>query len=399
VGASRSCEPCGIGHFCTPRGRPSRDDLEDIVTTISRRGLAAFASVGVAALLLAGCAPAPEEGGETADGGGGAAASDVLPCMVSDSGGFDDKSFNQLGAEGLRAGAEELGVEPILVESATDVDYLPNIENLISQGCTLIFTVGFNLSDATVEAATANPDLNFAIIDDAADNDFNGEIDAPNIKPILFDTSQAAFLAGYAAAATTKTGIVGTYGGMLFPTVSIFMDGFAQGVEHYNTEKGATVQVLGWDRAAENGTFIGSFDAGTDSLNAAQNLLDQGADVLLPVGGEIYQSAAQAIRDSGKEVALLGVDADLFVTDPDYTDLYLTSILKGIAQATSEVVTSAGAGEFDTTPYLGTLENDGVGIAPFHEYEDKVPAELQDELDAIREQIVSGELTIESYLA
>ncbi|WP_210480524.1 BMP family protein [Naasia sp. SYSU D00948] len=368
------------------------------MTTIPRRGFAAIASLGAAALLLAGCAPAPEEGGATS-GGGDAAGTDVVPCMVSDTGGFDDKSFNQLGSEGLEEGAEQIGVEARKVQSDTDADYQPNIDGLINEGCTLIFTVGFALSQATVEAATANPDIDFAIIDDAADNDFDGETDAENIKPILFDTAQAAFLAGYAAAATSKTGIVGTYGGMNFPTVSIFMDGFAQGVEYYNSEKGATVQVLGWDRAAQDGTFIGGFEAGTDSLNAAQNLIDQGADVLLPVGGPIYQSAAQAIRDSGKDIALIGCDADLFETDPQYADIYLTSILKGMKVATTDVIVEAAESGFDTTPYLGTLENEGVGIAPFHEYEDKVPAELQGEIDAIREQIVSGELAVESYLA
>ncbi|MCU1542615.1 MAG: family transporter substrate-binding protein [Microbacteriaceae bacterium] len=362
-----------------------------------RRGLAAFASIGAAALMLAGCAPAPTAS-EGAGGSSAAAATDVYPCMVSDTGGFDDNSFNELGANGLDDGAKAIGAKSTKAESTTDADYAPNIDSLVSQGCNLIFTVGFNLSAATVEAATANPDVDFAIIDDAADNDFDGKTDADNIKPILFDTSGAAFLAGYAAASTSKSGIVGTYGGMNFPTVSIFMDGFAQGVDYFNTEKGKSVQVLGWDHDKSDGTFIGGFEAGTDSLNAAQNLIDQGADVILPVGGPIYQSAAEAIADSGKDIALIGCDADLFETDPKYQDIYLTSILKGMQVATSDVIEAANTSGFDNTPYLGTLENEGVGIAPFHNYESKVDAGLQGELDTIKAGIISGDIEVTSYL-
>jgi basic membrane protein A len=366
------------------------------VTITPRRGLAALATVGAAALILSGCASAP---GKSTSTSGGAAANKVVPCMVSDLGGFDDKSFNQLGAEGLDAGAKAIGVKPKKVQSSTDADYAPNINNLIDQGCTLIFTVGFNLSAATVQAAKANPKVDFAIIDDAADNDHNGKTDAPNIKPILFDTSQAAFLAGYSAAAYTKTGIVGTYGGMNFPTVSVFMDGFAQGVEYFNKQKGKSVQVLGWNHATKDGTFIGSFEAGTNSLNAAQNLISQGADVLLPVGGPIFKSAVEAIKDSGKNIAMIGCDADITQTDPSNASLFLTSIMKGMKVGTSDVIQATSKSGFDPTPYLGTLQNKGVDIAPFHDFESKVPGSLKGELTAIHDQIVSGAIKVQSYLA
>jgi basic membrane protein A len=318
--------------------------------------------------------------------------------MVSDSGGFDDKSFNQLGYEGLESAANDLGVEFLTVESASDADYAPNIESLVAEGCDLIVTVGFNLSAATVEFALANPDVNFAIVDDAADNDFDGATDAPNIKPILFDTAGAAFLAGYAAASYSTSGVVGTYGGMNFPTVSIFMDGAAQGVDYYNSEKGASVLLRGWDQAAQDGTFIGSFAPGTDSRAAAQNLIDQGADVLLPVGGPIFQSAVEAIRDSGKDIAMIGVDADLTVTETSAADLFLTSILKQISVAVSDVVNNASTGTFDTTPYVGTLENGGVGIAPFHDFASKVDGGLEAELVAVKDGIISGDIAVKSYL-
>ena len=166
-----------------------------MITRTRKAALSGLALVSSVA-LLAGCASAPSDSADAAKG-------TFLPCMVSDSGGFDDKSFNQLGYEGLMAAAKEMNVTPITVESASETDFAPNLQSLADQGCQLIVSVGFLLSAPTVEAALANPGINYILIDDAADNDYNGEIDAPNIEPLLFDTAQAAFLAGYASAATT----------------------------------------------------------------------------------------------------------------------------------------------------------------------------------------------------
>ena len=360
--------------------------------TSRKAGLAGLALIGTGALVLAGCAAAPEETGD------GASGSDFLPCMISDAGGFDDKSFNQSGYEGLVQAADELGVETKTVESDENTaDYAPGISSLVDQGCNVIVTVGFALSQATVDAATANPDIDFILIDDAADNDFDGAIDAEGIKPLLYDTAQAAFLGGYAAAATSQTGVVGTFGGQPYPTVTIFMDGFKQGVDYYNETKGTSVSVLGWD--GTDGSFTGGFAAGTEAYNTAKGLLDQNVDVLLPVGGPIYQSAATAIRDSGRDVALLGVDSDVFESDPSVADLLLTSIQKGLKVSVYEAVLAAGDGSFDTAAYVGTLENDGVGVADFHDWTDKVPAELSGELDEIKAGIIAGDITVTSYLS
>jgi len=368
--------------------------LEDTLRITSRsRIISGIALIGTSAIVLAGCAAAPEE----TDGGG--AASDFLPCMVSDAGGFDDKSFNQLGFEGLNEASAELGVEPITVESASETDYAPNIDSLVSQGCNLIVTVGFALSAATLAAAEANPDIEFALIDDAADADFNGTPDFDNTKPIVFNTAQAAFLVGYAAASYSKSGIVATWGGMNFPTVTIFMDGFAQGVAYYNQAMGKSVTVLGFDPASpDTATMTGGFEANDVAKSTAQNFIDQGADVLLPVGGPIYQSAVAAITDSGKDIALIGVDADLFETDPSTQDIIFTSILKGIKSATSAVVADAAAGNFSNEAYVGTLENDGVGYAPFHNFESLVSPDLAGQLETIKAGIIDGSIPVASYL-
>lgn len=358
--------------------------------TTRKAALAGLATIGVSALVLTGCAQAPTDDGD------GDATTDFLACMVSDQGGFDDHSFNELGLAGLEAAADEIGGESNSVESATEDDYAPNIEAQIGEGCNLIVTVGFLLSAATNEAAAANPDVEFAIVDDGLDADGDGAPDVENGKPILFDTAQAAFLAGYAAASYSKTGVVGTFGGIPIPPVTIFMDGFVDGVAYYNEVKGTDVQAIGWDKAAQTGTFTGGFAAGVEAKTAAQGLLDQNADVILPVGGPIYQSAAEAIRDKGGDIALIGVDADVYNTDETVKDLLLTSVMKGVDSGVHDVVVAAAGGDFDNTPYVGTLENGGVGLAPFHDFESKVDPALQGELDDLKAAIISGEVEVTS---
>ena len=316
--------------------------------------------------------------------------------MVSDQGGFDDKSFNQLGLEGLQAGAKKLGVKEAHVQSITENDYTPNITQMLDQGCNLIVTVGFNLANATRDAAKANPKVNFALVDSGISNADFSPLTLPNVKPILSDTAQAAFLVGYASASYSKSGVIGTFGGIKIPPVTIFMDGYADGAAYFNTKKGKNVKVLGWDVKAQNGAFTGGFAAGTEAQNAAQTLIDQNADVILPVGGPIFQSAGAAIVSSGKPIGLIGADADVFLTFPKYADLYFSSIMKNVSGDVADVVAAAAAGKYDNSPYVGTLANGGVGMAPFHKFESKVDPGLQKELDAIKADIISGKIKVES---
>jgi basic membrane protein A len=367
--------------------------------TISRtKKLAGVVAAAGLLVALAGCGAAPETA-PTSDETTPEVVEGFQPCLVSDDGGFNDKSFNQSALTGMEMAAEELGVEVIEVESASANDYAPNLENLVAEGCTFIVSVGFKLSADTIASATANPDIDYAIIDDSADVDFNGESDAPNIKPLLFDTVQAAYLGGYAAAAwSDAAGVnkVGTFGGIPIPPVTIFMDGFVDGVAKFNEDKGADVQTVGWDVAAQDGSFTGGFAANDTAKQTAQGILDQGVDVVLPVGGPIYQSAAAAIDDAGSEALLIGVDSDLAVVDPSVADLVLFSIMKRIDVAVHDATVQAATGDFDVTPYVGTLENEGVGLSGFGAFEAELPEGLADELAALQEAIISGELEVTS---
>lgn len=369
-----------------------------------KKAFSMVAAAAAATLLLAACGQAPETTtsapagtptdtssptDEPSDEPGTTTVEGFLPCIVSDAGGFDDKSFNQSSFEGLQQAAATLGVEIKQAQSDAEDQYAGNISSLIDQGCTLVTTVGFALADATKAAAEANTDVDFIMLDDSS-------IDLPNVKPIIYDTAQAAFLAGYAAASYSETGVVGTFGGMQFPTVTIFMDGFADGVAYYNEQKGADVKVVGWDVDAQTGSFTGGFEANDTAKQLANTLITQNADVLLPVGGPIFISAIEAIADSGKDIAMIGVDADLYETADSGQELFLTSILKQMKAGVNDVVLQAGQGEFDATPYVGTLENDGVGIAPFHDFESKVDPALQSELDAIKAGIIDGSIEVVS---
>lgn len=321
------------------------------------------------------------------DGGAseGAGGETFKACQVTDAGGIDDRSFNETAYEGILRAEEELGAETAFLESGGDEDYAPNIDALIAQSCDVIVTVGFLLGDATKAAAEANTDQDFAIVDFAYDEPID------NVKPLLFNTDEAAFLAGYLAAGMSESGTVGTFGGINIPSVTIFMDGFLAGIEHHNTEKGTDVKLLGWD--GSDGLFTGDFENQDNGRQTAQSLLDEGADIIFPVAGPVGLGAAAAVRDAGN-ATVIWVDSDGCESAAEFCDLFLTSVIKRIDNAVFDAVVAAEAGELDGEPYFGTLENDGVGLADFHEFDDAVPQELKDEIDVLRESIIAGDVTV-----
>jgi basic membrane protein A len=331
--------------------------------------------------------------GGTTTTGGGEPSGEISACQVTDSGGVDDRSFNQTAFEGLERAAEEFGFEPEFLESQDESDYAPNIEAFLEQGCQLIITVGFLLGDATAAAAEANPDQNFAIVDfDFADPDTFEDITYDNVRELTFATDQAAFLAGYVAAATTETGTVGTYGGLNIPTVTIFMDGFATGVDFYNEENGTDVQVVGWDVEAQDGLFLGGFVDQTLGRQTTETLLDQGADIILPVAGPAGLGTVEAVRAAGGNEKIIWVDTDGCISVPDACDLFLTSVQKKMDNAVFDTIEGAAGGEFEGGLYVGTLENDGVALGPFNEFEDDVPQEVKDRVAELIDEIIAGEI-------
>jgi len=350
---------------------------------------------------LAGCAepPTPDEPGAGGSGGAssgsGGESGGFKACMVSDSGGFDDKSFNETSHDGLVKAKEELGIETGEVESKNVADFTKNIQAMVDADCNIIVTVGFLLADATIAAARANPDVNFAIVDAAP----KGYESVKNLKPLEFNTAESSFMAGYVAAAQTETGKVGTFGGSKLPTVTIFMDGFAQGVQYYNEQKGADVQVIGWDAEKQDGQFVpgqNPFENVAGAKQVAQDLVNQGADVILPVAGPAGEGALQIAKASGGKVNAIWVDTDGCVSAAEYCTSLITSVYKGMDVAVFDAIKAAQSDEWDNEPYVGTLENGGTGISPFHEFEGKVSDETKAELEQVKAAIIGGEIEITS---
>ncbi|HQY33081.1 BMP family ABC transporter substrate-binding protein [Actinotalea sp.] len=363
--------------------------------TVMRAAVLATAT----ALVLAACAAAPEEEAEETSAPEETTEETVeyTACMVSDEGGFDDASFNQSGYEGLERAESELGVTIKSAESSDPGQYTANVDSMVQEGCDLIIGVGFALEDAIQAGAEANPDINFALIDSSfSDADF-APVTYDNAKPILFNTHEAAFLAGYLAAGTSVSKTIATYGGMPFPSVTIFMDGFYDGAMKWAEDNGTAVNVLGWDKAAQNGSMIGNFSDTEAGRTTTEQFIASGADVILPVAGPVGAGSLNAASQA-EGVSVIWVDSDGFLqaANADYTSLLLTSVMKLIGNSVFDTIAAAVDGGFSSEPYVGTLENGGVDLAPLHDFEATVPAELQATIADLKAQIIAGDLVVES---
>ena len=176
------------------------------------------------------------------------------------------------------------------------------------------------------------------------------------------------------------------------------MDGFADGVDAYNKAKGTSVQLLGWDKASQNGSFTQSFDDQALGKQQAQQFIDQGADIIMPVAGPVGLGAAAAALADGN-TRIIGVDTDWYEANPDYKSIVLTSVMKEIGAAVEQAIKDSVGGNFKSDAYVGSLENGGVSLAPFHDFDSQVPQELKDELTSLTEQIKKGEVKVESQNA
>jgi basic membrane protein A len=327
-------------------------------------------------------APATQAPATQPSGGGGGGK----VCQVTDVGGVDDKSFNETSWLGAQQAAEEHGWEAVVLESQQQTDYERNINEFLQSDCDLIVTVGFLLGDATAAAATANPEQKFLIVDVAYDPPYD------NVWAQVYAIDQPAFMAGYVAAAASQTGIVGTYGGINIPPVVSFMDGFAYGVAYYNEQHGAEVEVLGWDpENREGGLFTGNFESTDDGRRMAETLMDEGADVIMPVAGPVGLGTLAAVKERGNAY-VIWVDTDGSARNPEYSDIILTSVEKGLDRSVAAGITAMADGSFEGGTHLGTLENGILGISPFYELDSLVPAEVKTELEQIKADIIAGTL-------
>jgi basic membrane protein A len=382
-----------------------------------KRFMRVFAALAALALVLAACGdsgsgdttttagaeptttaagePTTTAAAEATTTSAGVAYTAVKTCFVTDDAGVDDRSFNASGWQGVQDAAASGAAQPdpTLLESKSEADYQPFVEECLAQGAEHIVGSGFKLGPTIATFAPQNPDVQWTLIDAPSS--------APNVAGTEFQTDEAAFAAGYLAAGMTQTGTVATYGGVNIPTVSIFMDGFARGVAHYNEVKGTDVVVLGWDpEDPEAGVMTGVFDPADPIVRSTcESQLDEGADIFLPVGGAINLPCGTAMQDRGIDGALIGVDADAFdAMPPEFQDLWLVTILKGLASAVTKSIEAHASGTpLGGSSYVGNLANDGVGLSDYHSWSDRVPAELAAEVQQVLADVESGTITWEKY--
>ena len=340
-------------------------------------------------------APAPASSAAAPVSSAPAAGGPINACMVLDTGGVDDHSFNQSSWQGLQdANKANPNIKISYVSSNTQNDYTPNLNAEVAKGCSTIIAVGGLMADAVKTAAAANPKQQFAEIDNPSTG--------PNVYGMQFNTAQGGFLGGYLAASVSKTGVVATFGGLNIPPVTVYMDGFWEGVQYYNKVKGKSVKVLGWNETNQKG---GTFDpstsnpfgdtAGGQAISKA--FIAQGADVIFPVAGGTGEGAAIAAKASGGKVSVIWVDTDGCVSDAADCSVFLSSVVKGLASAVTTYANDFAAGKsLGGGSYIGTLSNNGTGLAPFHDFASKVPASVQSELTQVKADIESGKISITS---
>jgi basic membrane protein A len=358
------------------------------VRPVRGKRIIAVLAAGGLTLAAAACGDAPETSG-------GASSASAAPayraCMVTDTGGIDDRSFNASAWAGMQAAkAAHDNIDAKYVASTAEADYEPNLRQYVAQKCNFILSVGGLMGTATSKVAKENPNQQFGIVDSKQPE--------TNVFPMQFATEQAAFLAGYLAAGYSKTGKVATYGGLKIPPVTVFMDGFADGVAHYNQVKSKKVQVLGWDKAKQNGTFAETFGDQNKGKSITSTFVAQGADVVMPVAGGTGLGTADVAKASGGTVSVIWVDQDGCKSSPANCPVFLTTVVKNISGAVQTAVSDGATGKPLTASagYLGTLENDGVSLAPYNEFDSKVDAGLKAEVDKLKADIIAGTVKVTS---
>lgn len=330
--------------------------------------------------------------GVTACGGSDTeSATDFSACLMTSETGIADRSFNQQAWAAITQAETELGITGRNLAKSGSTDYPVIGDQFVQQGCTMIIGVGFNTTSTIDALAAANPDIKFAVIDDTL------ESETDNATSLTYSTDQGSFLGGYLAAAMSTTKVVGIYGNQPIPPVQLYMTGFVNGVDHYNQVKGENVRVLGWDPVAGTGQFVGSYTDVNKGKLITESELQQGADVIFPVAGPIAQGTAVAISEAGGPEAgkyMLWVDSDGCIANPDYCGVMLSTIEKDINTSLFNVLDATVNDEFPAGSYIGTIENGGVGLAPYHDLDAKVPAELKAEIESLTQDVANGTVSV-----
>lgn len=354
----------------------------------------ALSLVLAAGMILGACGKAEEKEEGTANGGGGEKESTFSVAMVTDTGGIDDKSFNQSAWEGIQEFGKNNGLKEgkggySYLQSKSMADYSTNLNKLAREGYQLVYGVGALVTEDVAKIADQQKDTYFGIID--------GEVkDKENVVSILFKEQESSFLAGVAAAKATKTNKVGFIGGMELPVIERFESGFLAGVQAVNPDIKVEVK------------YTGAFDKAELGKTTASSMYASGVDVIFHAAGGTGNGLFTEAKDLKKkdptrEIWAIGVDSDqsregIVKIDDKEQNIVLTSAMKGVYKAVVEINEKAKEGKFpggETIIY--GLAEDGVSLAPINEAV-STRAEIDTAVNEWIEKIKNGEVVIPGTL-
>ncbi len=310
--------------------------------------------------------------------------------LVTDVGGVNDKSFNQSAWEGTQKAAKEFGFDTKFIESKQPTDYEKNIDQFATEKYDVIITVGFLMGDATAAKAKQYPNIKFAIIDNAYfptkgvaycdDTKKDCYVDGglTNVTSLMFQEDQVGFLAGVLAGGMTKTGTVCTVSGMEIPPVVRFVVGFQNGAKWIKS-----------DAKALN-VYIPSFTDPAKGKETGQSMISQGCDVVFGVGGNTGNGGLLAAKEKG--LMAIGVDVDQYLTYPEVKDALISSAAKNVDIAVYNYLKSVSDGSSKAGVFTANLQNGGVGLAPFHDWDSKIPQAVKDKIKAASDGLKSGSI-------
>jgi len=328
----------------------------------------------VGASLLAGCT-----------GGGGGSATKVG--MVYATGGLGDGSFNDQAQQGLQRAEEELGIEYEESQPEDNSDFAPMQEQFAQDGSyDLVNCIGFAQKDALTTNAEDFPDQQWTIIDD--------QVDADNVASYGFNEETGSFLVGEMAAMLTQrefsagagetapdSATVGFVGGIESPLIKKFEAGFQAGIEATDD----SIEMLS--------SYVGSFNDPSAGQSQARSMYNSGADIIFHASGATGVGVFRAAQDQGRFA--VGVDRDQSITQSDFADVILSSMVKRVDTAIYDAIESVDQGEFNggEVTRLG-LEDNGVELVYGDELGSEIPQDVKDAVAESRESIVAGDIDV-----
>ncbi|HLA43073.1 MAG TPA: BMP family ABC transporter substrate-binding protein [Aggregatilineales bacterium] len=304
--------------------------------------------------------------------------------LVIDSGTENDRGFNQYSLEGARRAAEAGGIEFTYLTSQSTSDYEAHVESLVQEAVDLVITIGFRMGDATSRAAQRHPEISFAIVDNAyfpgsgcpetVEDCYTEAGGLSNVTSLMFAEDQVSYLAGTLAACMSETGKIATVAGVEIPPVVRFVVGFETGAKNFNPD----IETMH--------RYIPDFDDSATGGVVGQGFINDDADIIFGAGGNTGNGGILAAHDA--DLMAIGVDVDQYFSYPEIAPSLLTSAAKNMDIAVENAVRDFLNGELQSGIRVATLENGGVGLAPFHDWEDRIPQECKDAVDAARQAVI-----------